>query len=145
MRYFLFVAISFVVFLSSCGKMEEPVFNYIDNVKLTKPGFSKSLVTFDMQCFNPNDSKARLKEAKGEAWLDSSYLGRFYVDTLINIPAKSNFTIPVKLDVDMKQMLFYSLTGFKNEDVLLTVKGNARVGKGGFYKKIPLSYAGKQN
>jgi LEA14-like dessication related protein len=145
MRYFFPAAISFLVFLSSCGKMEEPVFNYIDNVKLSRPGFNKSLVTFNMQCFNPNNSKAKLKEAEGEAWLDSNYLGHFYVDTMVNIPAKSNFTVPVKLDVDMKKMLVYSLTGFKNEDVLVTVKGKAKVGKGGFYKKIPISYEGKQN
>ena len=145
MRYLFPATISFLVFLCSCGKMEEPTLNYIDNIKLAKPGFNKSLVTFDMQCFNHNNSRAKLKEEEGEAWLDSNYLGHFYVDTMINIPAKSNFTVPIKLDVDMKKMLVYSLTRFKNEDVLVTVKGNARVGKGGFYKKIPLSYEGKQN
>lgn len=145
MRLTGLLIISLGLLVSSCGKMEKPVFNYIDNFKIKKPGIKKSLVTFDVQCFNPNNSKARLKEADGEAWLDSNYVGHFYVDSTIAIPAKSNFAIPVKLDMDMKNMLIYSLNGFKNEDVLVKVKGNARVGKSGFYKTIPLSYEGKHN
>jgi LEA14-like dessication related protein len=101
---------------------------------------------FDVEYFNPNNTRgAKLKEAQGEAWLDSNYLGHFYVDTLIDIPPRSNFTIPVKLDVDMKYFLRFSMGGFKNEEVLVRVKGNAKVGKGGIYKKFPISYEGKQN
>ena len=98
-----------------------------------------------MQYFNPNNRKATLKEADGEAWLDSSYIGHFHVDTVVNIPARSNFTIPVKLDVDMKYLVQYSLFGFKNQEVLVTVKGKAKVGKGGIYKNIALQYEGRRN
>ena len=125
--------------------MKEPVFNHIDNVRLNKLGLGTSVMTFDMQYFNPNNKKGTLKEAEGEAWLDSSYVGHFYVDTTVNIPALSNFTVPVKLNVDMKYLLKYSLFGFKNEEILVTVKGNAIVGKAGIYKKIPLQYEGRQN
>ena len=145
MRYAIISVGFFLFFLSSCGKMKEPVFNHIDNVRLNKLTLGTSVMTFDMQYFNPNNKQATLKEAEGEAWLDSSYVGHFYVDTIVNIPALSNFTVPVKLNVDMKYLLKYSLFGFKNEEVLVTVKGNARVGKAGIYKKIPLQYEGKQN
>jgi LEA14-like dessication related protein len=145
MRYFFPTIICLTLFFSSCGKMEKPVFNYIDNFKIQKPGVKQSLVTLDMQFFNPNNSKAKLKSADGEAWLDSNYVGHFYVDTTIVIPPKSNFTIPVKLNVEMKNMLIYSLGGFKNEDVLVTVKGKAKVSKGLFSKKVSLDYNGKQN
>jgi LEA14-like dessication related protein len=145
MRYLIIVTIFSLFLLSSCGKMEEPVFKSIDNVQVNMLGLRSSRMTFDMQCFNPNKTRASLKEAEGEAWLDSSYLGHFHVDTVVSIPSNSNFTVPVKLDVDMKYLLKYSLFGLKNEEVLLTVKGNARVGKGGIYKKFPLNYEGKQN
>ena len=145
MRYVIIPVGFFLLLLTSCGKIEDPVFNYIENVKVNKLGLGTSLMTFDMQYFNPNNRKAKLKEADGEAWLDSSYVGHFYVDTIVNIPAKANFRVPVKLDVDMKYLLKYSLFGFKKEEVLVTVKGTAKVGKGGIYKKIPLQYEGKQN
>ena len=72
------------------------------------------------------DKGGKLKDASGDAWLDSNYVGHFHVDSLIDIPANANFLIPVKLDVDMKYVLQFSLTGFKNEDVLVTVKGTAK-------------------
>jgi LEA14-like dessication related protein len=144
MRHFL-IATCFVFLLTACGKMEEPVFNSIENVRVSKLGTSLSMMTFDMQYFNPNKSRATLKEAEGEAWLDSNYIGHFHVDTIVSIPANSNFTVPVNLDVDMKYLLKYSLLGFRNEEVLVTVKGKAKVGKGWIYKKFPLHYEGKQN
>ncbi len=115
MRYIIITTIFFLFLLSSCGKMEDPVFNHIENFRVSKLGLTTSMMTFDVQCFNPNNTRARLKDADGEAWLDSSYVGHFYVDTIVSIPARSNFTIPVKLDVDMKYLLQYSLFGFKNE------------------------------
>lgn len=145
MKSLALISFLFVLFFSSCGKMEEPVFNNIGNIRVAKMGISTSLMTFDMQYFNPNKSAGKLKEAEGEAWLDSNYVGHFHVDTLVMIPAKANFTVPVKMDVDMKYFLKYSLSGFKNEDVLITVKGKAKVGKGGFYKNIPLDYEARRN
>ena len=145
MRYSNVLCGFFLLLLTSCGKMEEPVFNHIENVRVNKLGLSSSIMSFDMQYFNPNNRKATLKEADGEAWLDSSYIGHFRVDTIVNIPARSNFTIPVKLEVDMKYLVQYSLYGFKKQEVLVTIKGKARVGKGGMYKSIPLQYEGRRN
>lgn len=142
---FLYGAILSLLLLASCGQLEKPVLNYIDQVKIRKPGLEKSLVTFNVQCFNPNATRARLRSAQGEAWLDSNYIGHFVVDTSVMIPARANFTIPVKLEVDMKKMLVYSLNGFKNENVYVKVIGKARVSKSLFSKNISIDYAGNQN
>lgn len=145
MRYPLFLAGLILVLFSSCGEMKVPVFNGIENLQINRLGGGKSRLTLDMGYFNPNNSGARLKSAEGDAWLDSTYLGHFYVDTSINIPANSNFLIPVKLDVEMKNLLRHSLAAMMSEELLVTIKGKAKVGKSGFYKKIPIDYEGKQN
>jgi len=132
-------------FLVSCGKIQDPVFNRIVNAKVGKLGLSASQMTFDVEYFNPNKKGGKLKEAQGEAWLDSNYLGHFFVDTLIDIPANATFIIPVKLNLDMKYLLKYSLGGFKNEEVLVKVTGTAKAGRGGFYKKFAINYEAKQN
>jgi hypothetical protein len=125
--------------------MKQPVFNGIENVKLNRLGGGKAIMTLDVGYFNPNKTGARLKSAEGEAWLDSTYLGHFFVDTSIYIPASSNFTIPVKLDMEMKNVLIHSLAAYKKQDLLVTIKGKAKVGKAGFYKRFSLDYEGKQN
>lgn len=148
MRYHIPVAItSLIIFFvfSSCKSLKEPVFNGISNMRVNKLVAGKSLITLDLAYFNPNHIKARLKEADGEAWMDSTYLGHFYVDSSVNIPANSNFIIPVKLNLEMKHILRHSLAAFLNEQVLITIKGKAKVGKSGVYKNIPLQYEGSQN
>lgn len=147
MRYHLPIVITGLIILvfSSCKNLKEPVFNGIQNMRINKLKAGKSLMTLDLAYFNPNEIKARLKEVDGEAWMDSSYLGHFYVDSAVTIPANSNFVIPVKLDVEMKHILRHSLSALLNEQVLITIKGKAKVGKSGIYKNIPLHYEGRQN
>jgi LEA14-like dessication related protein len=139
------VTIFIVLLLSSCSKFKEPLFNNIQNVELVKPGLDRSLMVFEMECFNPNNLKVKLIKAEGDAWLDSTYLGHFVVDTSVNIPANSIFLIPVKLDLEMKNMLKLSLSSFLNDEVLLSIRGRAKLGKSGFYKRYPLNYEGKKN
>jgi len=57
--------------------MQEPVFNSYGNVRVNKFGIGQSVITLDIQYFNPNHSKAKLKKAEGDTWLDSTYLGHF--------------------------------------------------------------------
>ena len=142
---FLPLAGSVLFFLFSCQKMQDPVFNRISNVNVGKLGLATSEMTFDVEYYNPNKKGGKLKEAQGEAWIDSSYLGHFIVDTLIDIPRHANFVLPVKLSMDMKYFLKLSMSGFKNEEVLVTIKGNARVGRSGVYKKFPINYQAKHN
>jgi LEA14-like dessication related protein len=144
MKRFVF-ALIIVSTLVSCGKMKDPVFKGIENVKMNGLGVQESFVTLDIRYLNPNGFKGRLKSAEGDAWMDSIYLGHFTVDTLVQIPPNSEFLVPVKLMVDMKQMLKHSLTAFLKEDVMLKITGTAKAGKSGFYKNFSLNYSGKQN
>jgi len=145
MRYYLIMAGLIVVAFSSCKKLKDPVFDHIQNIRINNVSQGVSTMTLEMAWFNPNNITARLKEADGEAWMDSTYLGHFYVDTVMTIPANSNFIVPVNLEVEMKHILKHSLAAFLNEQVLITIKGRAKVGKGGIYKNIPLQYEGKQH
>jgi LEA14-like dessication related protein len=134
-----------ILLLSSCVSMKEPVFNGIGNVQMNKVEKGKSQITLKLNYFNPNKTKARLKNAEGEAWMDSTYIGHFRVDETVDIPANADFIIPVKLEVEMKHILTHSLTAFLNKEVTISLKGKAKVGKGIFYRKVPLQYEGKQN
>ena len=141
----LFFVVLTASLLFSCAKMKDPVFKGIENVKMNGLGFQASSVTLDIRYLNPNNFKGRLKQAEGDAWIDSVYLGHFIVDTLVEIPANSEFLVPVKLAVDMKKMLKHSLTSFRQDEVLLKITGSAKAGKSGFYRNFSLNYIGKQN
>ncbi|HMR92963.1 MAG TPA: hypothetical protein PKC69_11630 [Chitinophagaceae bacterium] len=138
-----FAALTFV--LASCGKMQEPVFHHIEKVEMGKLGLTATEATLHLKYYNPNNFRAKLKSAEGEAWMDSLYLGHFVVDTLINVPPRSDFFVPVRLTLDMKQVIQHSLNAFNKEQVKIRINGNARAGRSGFYKTFPIHYEGLQN
>ena len=144
MKALLFVLVSIVIF-TSCGKMKDPVFKGIENVKVNEIGMAESTVTLDIRYHNPNNFNGLLKQAEGDAWMDSTYLGHFTVDSSVHIPANSEFLIPVKMAIDMKKMLRHSFAALLNEKVLLRISGQAKAGKSGFYKNFSLDYQGMQN
>lgn len=141
----LLFAFALISSLVSCRSMKDPVFKGIENVKMNELNFNEPAVTLDMRYHNPNNFKGLLKQAEGDAWLDSTYLGHFIVDTTVNIPANSEFTVPVKLAVDMKQVLKHSLVAFLKEEVTIRITGKARAGKSGLYRNFLLNYQGTQN
>ena len=117
----------------------------IENVKMSEVGMAGSLVTLDIRYHNPNNFNAKLTQAEGDAWMDSTYLGHFVADSTVHIPANGEFLVPVKLLMDMKQIFKNSLAALLNEQVMLTITGSARAGRSGFYKNFSLNYKGKQN
>jgi LEA14-like dessication related protein len=139
-----FLLISSCFFLS-CGSVTEPDFKGIRNVRVTKFGLAESTLSLDLDYFNPNKFKVKLKRAEGDAWIENNYLGHFVMDTMIHIPANGQFNLPVKLQVDMKKILKNSLVTFFANEVVIKVVGKARVGKGFVYINYPIKYEGKQN
>ncbi len=138
--YFILICFSF-----SCGPLKEPDFREIENVHITKFGLTESSLTLDIHYFNDNKFRLKLKNAEGDAWLENNFLGHFSMDTLIHIPAKGDFTIPIKLKVDMGKILKNSLLTLLAKEVKIRVEGKARVGKGLIYINYPIRYEGMQN
>jgi len=141
----LVIVVFVVLAVVSCKSMKDPVFRGIENVKMGQVGVTESLVTLDIRYHNPNNFNGRLKQAEGDAWMDSTYLGHFVADSTIHIPANGEFLVPVRLMMDMKQILKNSFAALMNEEVLLRIKGSAKAGRSGFYKNFSLNYEGKQN
>lgn len=121
------------------------MFKNIENVQLDNLAMGASSVTLDIRYFNPNHSTGKLKNAEGDAFIDDKLLGHFIVDSTITIPANSEFLIPVKLAIEMKDLLKYSLNAFLKDEVTIKIIGKAKAGKSGFYKTFDLNYTGKQN
>lgn len=144
MKYVVAAFLTGILF-TSCKDIKDPELIGIDNVKMGKLGFGESVVALNIKYFNPNSFNAKLKEAEGDAWMDSSYLGHFKVDTLVPVPASSEFTVPVNLRVDMKFILLNSIALLKKEEVFVRIDGTAKAGRHGFYRAFPLKYEGKQN
>lgn len=131
--------------LSSCDSLKEPEFRNVDNIRLARINREESTLLMDIWYYNPNKARLKLKEASGDAWVDDNFLGTFKMDSLVNIPGREEFSLPVSLQVDMSKLLQNSIYAFLNKEMTVKIKGRARVGKGIFFINYPINYEGKQN
>ena len=141
----LFMAVLVSYLLFSCGSVKEPELKEISAMRVSQLGLKESTLSFDLEYFNPNNFQVKLKEAEGDVWLDEKLLGHFTIDTLIHIPARADFRLPVKLKADMNQLLKNSLAALLNKEVLIKIQGSANIGKGLIFIRYPIWYEGKEN
>ena len=139
---FIVLLVSYLLF--SCGPVEEPELKKISAIRVSQLGLKESTLSFELEYFNPNKFRVKLKEAEGDVWLDEKLLGHFIIDTLIHIPARADFRLPVKLKADMNQLLKNSLATLLNNEVLIKLHGSAKIGKGLIFIRYPIRHERKQ-
>lgn len=127
-------------FLLSCKSVKEPELKGIEKVKVKRFGLTESNLDFEILFFNPNNYRLKLKRASGEAWLDGNPLGNFTIDSLIHIPAKGDFRLPVQMKMDMRHFVSNMAAAFMDKQVTLKVDGMAKAGKGLVYVHYPLRF-----
>lgn len=118
---------------------------YLDykNFGLQKLGFTTSQVKLDLQYFNPNNFGLQLKGTDLDIFINNNFLGHTESDTLINIPRRDTFLIPVKFDVDMKNALKNAWSSVTGNEVTVKVTGKVKMGKGNVFMSMPVKYEGK--
>ena len=135
--------------LSSCRKMKEPEFRGISAIEVGKVNLTSTTVRLQIRYYNPNSFRGTLRWAEGKAWIDSTYLGPFRVDQEVQAAGKTEFTIPVELQLGVKEALLFTAGLFggrsSNREVLLRIEGKARAGRQGLFKTVPFQYRGYQS
>ena len=129
----------------SCRTVKEPEYRGIDSFRIAGIGIDTSLITLNLTYFNPNKYGLKLKEAEGDAYIDSLYLGHFLLDSLIKIPGSSDFTVPFLLKANMKNIYANALSVFASKEFNIRLEGRCKVGRGGVFFPYPIHYEGKQS
>lgn len=133
-----------LLFFSACKKPLDFEYRSLKNVKLENLGFNRTTLAVDLVYYNPNNFGVDLRKVDCDVFVDSSLLGKFQLDTLMHIPRLSEFFLPSRIVVDMNSVLKNGLFLLFSKEVLITVKGTTRVGKGGLFKTVPFVYESKQ-
>jgi LEA14-like dessication related protein len=141
----LLLALAFCLFgLSFCKKPKEPDYIDFQHLRLAKAGLDQSRITFDLRYYNPNNFGVQLKSAQVDVFFNDKFVGHSVLDTVIHIPKKDTFFIPVYMDVKLKNLVSNAAQLLLNPDVMVKLNGNARISKGGISMNIPITYQGKQ-
>ncbi len=130
--------------ISSCAAPKELEYRDFKNFTLEKVGFSSTAIKMDLIYYNPNNFGLQLNRADLDIYINNNYLGRTSQEYQVDIPKRAEFSIPVKMDVDMKNLLKNGFTTLISNQVLVKVTGTVRVGKLNIYKTFPVNYEGTQ-
>jgi LEA14-like dessication related protein len=143
----LFLLLSLALLNQSflCRKPRDMEFKEMQHFKMGKMGFDKTDISMDLIYFNPNNFQLKLKDTDCDVFIDGNYLGHFRLDSTITVAKKANFTFPVNMQVDMKNVFKNGFNTLFSKEVLLKVNGSTRAGKGGIFIKVPIRYEGKHS
>src|SRR5689334_3157747 len=138
-----FIAIA-VFGIFSCAKPKDLQYINVENFNLEQVGLTESVISADLRYYNPNNFKMKLKDGDLDVSVNNTFLGHSKLDTLLVIPKKDTFSIPLKMKVDMKTLLAKSLNVLLTNEMDVKLDGKAKLGKGGIYVNVPIHYEGKQ-
>lgn len=86
----------------------------------------------------------QLKNTDLDIFINGNLLGHSSSDTLIHIPRRDTFSIPVKFDVNMQNVFKNALNTLMGKEVLVRLSGKVRVGKANVFMSFPVNYEAKE-
>lgn len=131
--------------MSSCRSPQELVYRDFKNFAVDNIGFSSTKVKVDLIYYNPNNFGLQLKSTDLDVFIDGNFLGHTAQEYQIGIPKRGEFTIPLSIDVDMKNVFKNGFATLFNKEVTVKVTGKVKVGKANIFKSFPVNYEGKHN
>jgi LEA14-like dessication related protein len=139
----VFLILSFLSMMA-CRQPEIPEYQALENFSLGKIGMKETVVSADLKYYNPNNYELQFRRADLAIAINDRPVGNTILDTLIRIPKKDTFYVPVQMKVNMKQVLGNALTLLMKDELDIKVNGTIRMGRSGFFMNIPVNYQGKQ-
>ena len=138
------LSIIVLLILAGCATPKDFEYRDVRNLKMNSMGFSQSSLSFEIVYYNPNQFGLDLRKVDSDVFIDSLFLGKFQLDTIMHIPRMSEFSLPATIQLNMQNLLKHSASMLFHKDVLIQARGTIRVGKGGIFKTVPFNYETRQ-
>ncbi len=144
MNWFFRILVLFIfsAIMASCSAPKDLEFREYNNLAFEKMGFTSTTLSMNLVYYNPNNFGMELKRSELDIYIDSSFLGHSSQDLQVAIPRRDVFTVPIKVQVDMKNLLKNGLATLMNKEVNVRALGTVKVGKAGVYKNFKVDYSG---
>jgi LEA14-like dessication related protein len=139
---YLAVCIALLFLMTSCRTPKEFVYKDYKNFSLGSVGASTTTVNIDLIYFNPNNFGVQLRRTDLDVYIDGVFLGHTVQEHQISIHKKSDFTLPLAIDVDTKNVFKNLYTTLFNKEVTVKVTGKVKVGIANIFKTFPVNYEG---
>jgi LEA14-like dessication related protein len=141
-RFITPIAFYFLVFfLFSCSQPREKI--VLRNIKdVVVDATSEPLLKANAIFFNPNDVRGKLRKADVVISLNGKKVGHIKQDFQLSIPANDEFTLPIEVHLNMKELGFVDtilgMVGGKKYEVHYL--GSVKLSYRGVPVKVPIDY-----
>ena len=142
-KYLAIILISGLTIMS-CSTPKALEYKTYHNFSINSLGFDKSTISMDLEYYNPNNFGMQLKKTDLDIFINGNILGHSSTDTLLQIPRRSTFLIPIKFNVDMQNVFKNAYNALVGKEVLIKLTGNIKIGKGNVFMSLPVNYESKQ-
>lgn len=135
------LGVAFFLVLLSCERpKEEIVLRQIKDV--VADATSEPLLKAQAVFYNPNNISGRLKNIDIEIFVNGKKAGTVDKDYKLKIPAQGEFTVPIEVKLNMKELgLIDTLLGmFGGKKFDVQYVGKLRLSYHGFPVKVPVNY-----
>ena len=139
----LLLSIIVVTTIVSCSAPKALEYNSYKNLSIERLGFADSQVKLELQYFNPNNFGLQVRRTELDIFINNNLLGHSSSDTLINIPRRDTFLLPINFNVDMQNLFKNAWNSFTGNEVSVKVTGKLKIGKANIFMSMPVNYEGK--
>lgn len=133
-----------ILLLPSCREPKDLVFRDFQRLSVEKVGLSTATLQVDLQYYNPNNFGLELKRTDLDIYINNTLLGHSSQDLQVAIPKRDVFTLPLKIDLDMKNLLKNGIMSLFDKKVKVRLLGKVKVGKAGVFKIFNVDYETEQ-
>jgi LEA14-like dessication related protein len=133
-----------VLTILSCSSPKALEYKTYHNFSVEKLGFNSSAIKLDLEYYNPNNFGMQLKNSDLDIFIDGTLLGHSSFDTLITIPRRNTFILPIKFDVDMQNIFKNAWSTLTGKEVLVRLTGRLKIGKANVFMSMPVNYETKE-
>jgi hypothetical protein len=103
----------FIIASTSCGIKQKPTFIKVDNIKFITASSTKVTLSANALFNNPNLIGGRLNTDGVQVYVNDISFGRIKTEKF-KVPAAADFTIPLKIQINTKDLFDKDPNGFLN-------------------------------
>lgn len=140
----LFGSLLSIVLLDSCFNYKPVEFKSVNSFNIENISSDSATLSAQLVFFNPNNTSLNFKNLDCDVFANEKLVGHFSQEKIIAIPAKSDFSYPAQMKVDLSPILKDAVATFLSGSVNLHLIGKAKVGIGNFYLSVPIDYSKDQ-
>ncbi|MEO8859876.1 MAG: LEA type 2 family protein [Ginsengibacter sp.] len=137
-----FLALTMVIM--SCSSPKALEYRTFHNFSIQKLGFNNTSIKLDLEYYNPNNYGLQLRNSDLDIFIDGNLLGHSTFDTLITIPRRNTFILPIKFDVDMQNIYKNAWSTMTGKEVVVKLTGKLKIGKANVFMSLPVNYESKE-